>query len=46
METQSSVQSIIQYKEPIPTHDIFKVCILNDATTAAEPLEDPPGVLE
>ncbi len=33
METQTSVQSIIQYKEPIPTHDIFKVCILNDANS-------------
>lgn len=33
METQSSVQTIIQYKEPIPTHDIFKVCILNDANS-------------
>ena len=33
METQSSVQSIIQYKEPIPTHDIFKVCILNEANS-------------
>ena len=33
METQSSVQSIIQYKEPIPTRDIFKVCILNDANS-------------
>ena len=33
METQTSVQTIIQYKEPIPTHDIFKVFILNDANS-------------
>ena len=36
METDSSVTSIIQYKESIPVNDIFKICILNDTNTISK----------
>jgi len=33
METPLTIQSIIQYPEPIPSGNVFKVCILNDMNT-------------
>jgi len=30
METPLTIQSIIQYPEPVPSAEVFKVCILND----------------
>ena len=33
METTDTVQDIIKYTDPIPTTDVFKICILNETST-------------
>jgi len=35
-ETTESVKTIMQYREPIPAKDVFKICILNDTNTISK----------
>ena len=36
MEIPESVKTIMQYREPIPSKDVFKICILNDMNTISK----------